>query len=50
VLFRSDLAGTAIDGMIGRLLQEQLLVGRAALQVTISDEPGVVPRPFWVLW
>jgi hypothetical protein len=47
-----DLAGTAIDGLIGKLLQEQLTTSRCVLQVTMPRDVAAGPdaRPYWLLW
>jgi len=41
-----DLAGTDLQGFIGQLLQAQLLIGRAAIEVSVADDG----RPYWTLW
>lgn len=45
-----DLAGTSTDAFIGQLLQEQLLVARACIEVTMAGKAAPEQRPYWVLW
>jgi hypothetical protein len=45
-----DLAGTDIDSFLLQLVQEQLLVSRACIEVTMSAAPGGEQRPYWTLW